>query len=526
MLLWREDSRRGRTVVAACHDCQSLGIKPHQPLYEATDLIAKAALSVLVYRHDPLADTEALIGIANLLQQHISPLVSIETETAYCGLLSSQPQTLLLNVTGIGDWFGDEQTLLTEAVSVLSSQGLKTRMAITDTSAASWALTRFQASGFLLQEDSETLLVPPGDMLPIVSRLPTRALRLDNETAHQLDRLGLRQIAEVMELPRDGLAARLGSDLLRRIDELTGKTPQTLAMHHAVAEETAACVLEYPTNDQQILGHRLKLLVDQVSTSLAAKRRGALRLVCRLEMVQHPPKVFEVGLFVPTSETVHLSRLFSGAMERLHFPGLVQKLSLMVTLGGPLQQYQPTLFGDDSISQVAMRRSLAQMIETLAGRLGRDCVVGIETSRNPLPESAFKPKPLAGESRLTLSLGKASVSRASLLKSPRQSTLPPATGPLVSDPLRRPLRLFLKPEPIEVIETGTEVMPKRIRVAHRIHQILRHWGPERIETGWWDGPQIRRDYYRIEIECGAWWWIFRHLSNAPSSTWMLHGQFT
>jgi protein ImuB len=293
-----------------------------------------------------------------------------------------------------------------------------------------------------------------------------------------------------------------------------------------MAEESAVCALEYPTNDREILEHRLRRLVDQVSANLAERRRGALRLLCRLEMVQHPPDVFEVGLFSPTSDATHLSRLITTSLEGRHLPCMVQKLSLAVTLGGPLLQYQPTMFGDDSISQVSMRRSLAQMIETLAGRLGRDCVVGIESSRNPLPEAAYKPKPMAGESHRTLSLGKASASRSASLKSPRQSILPPALGPLPHEPMRRPLRLFVVPEPLEVIEWGDEMMPCRIRVAHRVHRIMRHWGPERIETGWWDGPQIRRDYYRIEIECGAWWWVFRQLRGNASAAWMLHGQFT
>jgi len=48
-------------------------------------------------------------------------------------------------------------------------------------------------------------------------------------------------------------------------------------------------------------------------------------------------------------------------------------------------------------------------------------------------------------------------------------------------------------------------------------------GPERIETGWWSGEAARRDYYRVETETGARYWIFRDLA---ASTWFLHGLFT
>ena len=34
-------------------------------------------------------------------------------------------------------------------------------------------------------------------------------------------------------------------------------------------------------------------------------------------------------------------------------------------------------------------------------------------------------------------------------------------------------------------------------------------GPERIETGWWDGADVRRDYYLIETRSGQRGWAYR-----------------
>ena len=48
------------------------------------------------------------------------------------------------------------------------------------------------------------------------------------------------------------------------------------------------------------------------------------------------------------------------------------------------------------------------------------------------------------------------------------------------------------------------------------------WGPERIETGWWRGPTIRRDYWRIETTNGYWFWVYRDLR---TQIWYLHGEF-
>jgi len=48
-------------------------------------------------------------------------------------------------------------------------------------------------------------------------------------------------------------------------------------------------------------------------------------------------------------------------------------------------------------------------------------------------------------------------------------------------------------------------------------------GPERIETGWWDGIDAHRDYYVARNPRGETVWIYReHCRDAP---WYLHGVF-
>ena len=53
-------------------------------------------------------------------------------------------------------------------------------------------------------------------------------------------------------------------------------------------------------------------------------------------------------------------------------------------------------------------------------------------------------------------------------------------------------------------------------------QVIRRWGPERIETAWWRGPTVRRDYWRIETNTNRWLWVYRDLQNRR---WYLHGEF-
>ena len=65
-------------------------------------------------------------------------------------------------------------------------------------------------------------------------------------------------------------------------------------------------------------------------------------------------------------------------------------------------------------------------------------------------------------------------------------------------------------------------LPVRFRLGDRVHRVVTVHGPERIETAWWRGPTVRRDYHVVETESGARFWIFRSLRDGG---WFLHGVF-
>ena len=78
---------------------------------------------------------------------------------------------------------------------------------------------------------------------------------------------------------------------------------------------------------------------------------------------------------------------------------------------------------------------------------------------------------------------------------------------------RRPLWLLPAPQQLEEIEG----VPRR-------RGTLRFFGDvERIETGWWDGGEIGRDYYTVFDIYGVQLWIFR--GRADPHRWFLHGVF-
>jgi len=48
-------------------------------------------------------------------------------------------------------------------------------------------------------------------------------------------------------------------------------------------------------------------------------------------------------------------------------------------------------------------------------------------------------------------------------------------------------------------------------------------GPERVETGWWDDFDVKRDYFVARDASGAKLWLFRERSGRKG--WFLHGIF-
>jgi len=46
-------------------------------------------------------------------------------------------------------------------------------------------------------------------------------------------------------------------------------------------------------------------------------------------------------------------------------------------------------------------------------------------------------------------------------------------------------------------------------------------GPERIQSGWWDGQRVHRDYYIAQLHTGQLAWLFRD----PGGNWFIHGWF-
>lgn len=599
IILWREDPRRGRVVAACCRRAREAGVHVLLPVAQAAEMVQRSGSQPRLLQHDLNSDDEALRKIAWQIQQKITPLVETETldEKPWAGFPRHQRESIIGEISGVTHLFGDEHGLLSATHQLMQCLNLHGRIAIADSLGAAWAMAHFGSEADRV--GPEQWLIPPLAAPQKLAGLPIESLRIDTQTAETLARLGVEKVHELIQLPKDGLAARLGRQLVRRIEQGLENREEPLGVETAPAEDTAHLELEYPTSDQKILADRVARLVKNLRTGLAARQRGAIRVTCRLDLVIPPPLSIEIGLFAPTVDDEHISSLIVHRLESIRLTADVKRITLAVPLSGPLRTAQRALFETEDCSHSLGGSELSgseisRMIDSLSGRLGRESVVEVQLLDDPLPENAYRVKPMAGNKGASRKpkarKRRPKPSSRTVEKNPRSSNInkpfsntnedriheqmvndlfernpvnrdpvnrdlinrdlinggtrshgpriPESTFllPSADDALRRPLCLFPDPIPLSIALPGqafqkavsTRQLPEHIRFAGVIHTVLRHWGPEKIETGWWKGPTIRRDYYRIETDRGCWWWIFRNITGTksrPTYRWMLHGRF-
>ena len=585
IVLWSEDARRGRLIVACCQLARELGVRTSMKLAEAADMIrfqssgnsqssGTSQSQTLIERHDRDLDQQALEQLAASVQRQITPHVALEVlgKKPWAGHPRHQCESLLCETAGVCHLFGDESGMLRAVETLLAGRGLRARMAIADSAAAAWALAHEAKirSTTLADDKSGVEREFAGkseacDSLPdlfqggltvsgatetrrLVGHLPVQSLRIDPATVSTLARLGVTSVSQLLSLPRSGLAIRLGRGLVHRMEQVLGEVDEPLEVHQTEAEYAAALTLEYPTTDLVILVDRIEKLTGKLTSSLLTRQRGALRLTCSLTLSGQPLMNLDVGLFAPTVDIDHLSGLIINQLESKRIHATVERLSLLVTLSGPLRNSQASLFqlNENQRSDAGMHGvAISRLVDSLSGRLGRDRVGCLEIQNDPLPERAYHVLPLAGNA-VSPVLKRIRKSRNQLLARSRQgkesaTTLAASVQPSEDDALRRPLSLLTEPIPLRVawseavfsLRVSSPRLPRRIRLCGVDLLVLNHWGPERIESGWWRGQSIRRDYYRIETDSGEWWWIFRNLvtraerenSRTPYQ-WMLHGRFS
>jgi protein ImuB len=468
---------RGPRVVLASRRALRSGVRPGMTLAEAVALVPQLD----AHAYDAEADRTGLLQLAKAAECY-SPFVALEEGPA--------PQSLLIDVTGAAGCFGGEDRLLARADREYAAQGWVVRLALADTVGAAWAFSRHAPS---------PCLVPPGATEARLAPLPAAALRLSPETLSLLAKLGLVTVADLLRLPRADLAARFGPLLLRRLDQALGRVPELVELPEADPELRAGQTFDFPVDQLDVLCLAIDQLAEDVHDALDRRNLGVRQLECRLYHEAGPPTVVEVGLYRPGNEPRHLAALLRTRLEHVQLQAPVAAVRIAVTHAEPLAEVQPALFERGGADEA----DLAALIDRLSNLLGRQAVTRPRCVPDAQPEYAVRFDPVLRPRE----------PRDGRDKEDLASPEPPAP---------RPLSVWPEPVRVEALAVFPEGPPVRFHWEGAEWRVDRWWGPERIETGWWRGADVRRDYYVVTTPAGSRFWMFRCRADGD---WFVHGCF-
>jgi protein ImuB len=336
-----------------------------------------------------------------------------------------------------------------------------------------------------------------------ISQLPVEALRIETDTVELLHQLGIETVGQLLTLPCESLAARFGDQLIRRLDQSTGAVPEVLVPYRSPTSLAVDYLLEHATSDRAVLAHVLAELLEQLARRLAARDQGAEFLVCTFEYTGGGSSLMRIGLVQPSANARQLMALVDLSLETVVLQDEVARVELRAAAVSRLAERQGELFAGRWSTDL---HQMAVLVNRLGSRLGYEQIVRPHLGTSPVPERAVRYVPVAGQGAGNREQGGR---KNSSLADP-------------CSPLPRPLLLYPEPQPIEVTAVSPDGPPQFVWLDGRREPIAGHWGPERIETLWWRGPTVRRDYYRIVTAAGSQQWIFQRLVDGA---WFLHGLF-
>ncbi|ESQ84899.1 hypothetical protein AEAC466_07525 [Asticcacaulis sp. AC466] len=479
LILKGTDGRR-RVVVAVDRAARQAGLYPGMALTKAQALVAGLA----IHDADPQADRDGLERLAQWALRTFSPLVAVDP-----------PDGLVMDVTGAAHLKGGETALLDGLIQALAAQGIEARAALAGTWGAAHALARFSPGS--------SVITTPGEEDRRLPDLPIAALRLPADTVHSLNLLGFQSIGELAAQPRAPLVHRFGPDIARRLDQLFGRLNEPIDPVHLPDITEVTRVFAEPIGAPETLARYTGKLTAQICDRLDSKNLGATQLDLMFHRVDNRIEAVRIGMARPVRDAGRLTRLLCDQLETVD-PGFgIERMRLVVTGAEPLALAQSSTLDTPGDTAGA---GLSSLIDTLSNRIGAERIYRLYPAESDVPERcAHRRSPLEAEDART--------------------DIWPRHWP-------RPVRLFARPEPITTLGLLPDYPPRAFTWRGARHQVIAADGPERIFGEWWKrDPEIHavRDYFRVEIETGARYWLFRSGDGEDHRTgtrgWFLHGVF-
>jgi len=393
------------------------------------------------------------------------------------GEVSMQPPNgVVLEAAASRKLFGSGAGIVAAVRETLGALALQAHIGIAPTPAGAELAARIGDGTHALSRQA---------LLRLIESTPLAMSGLSEASRALLSGSGLRQLGEVIRLPRDALARRIGRDDMNHLDRLVGASADRRVLYQPPRHFLRRMEMPAPIGNTQGLLFPLKRMLRDLAMFLLAQDAGIQRYAVVFAHEKHPDSVLDIGLLHVERDADTLFELMQERLARFALPDATIELSLRADTLLPFAPAQADLLNDRSDT----RDTPARLLERLRARLGDEAVSAIAVHEEHRPELASRPAALPWKAQ--------------------ESTLPYRRSGHdhrgFQPPSLRPNWLLATPQPIDD------------------RQLQMISGPERIESGWWDGGDCRRDYYIASDPHGRRVWVFQTLGRQPA--WYLHGVF-
>ena len=459
------DGVASRPHVHAANTCaREVGITSLMPITAAQ----ARATELLVVPRVPAREQQTLRETATWLSQ-FTPMVCPEKS----GVSLEISSTLRL--------FGGIGPLVSRIRIGITSLGMHATLGIAPTPLAAYLLARasHHVTGIRMCRD-------PRQLQERLSEISLKLFDWPHDITQPLLALGLVHVKDLLLQPRSGLRRRFGDQVLEDLDRALGQLADPREPHQVPENFSSHTDLLFDIIDAEQLFIPVNMLLNQMEGFLRARGAAANEIVLDLKHNRLMKTRHAFGSRHPLRNAEKWLRLIRERLTAQPFPEAVVALRLsamrLVTYQEQNESWLPT--------PDVHHEKWQALIERVASRLGDKRVFSVRENSDHRPELAWQ----------------------SDIDHRRKKTARATLSAIQDKP--RPLLLLTDPRALVTIN-GT---PQH----HGPLALLA--GPERIETGWWDGRPVARDYFVAKNPQQEICWIFRDYRQGKK--WYLHGYFS
>ncbi len=503
-----------QTLASLNAEAEAQGLFAGQPLRDALACCPALATQPA----DPVAEAGFLERVARWAGR-FTPLVALDP-----------PDALMLDISGCAHLFGGEEGLARTLHEDCTALGLSARIGLADTPGAAWALARFAGrapkawrGGDLIRQEARAtrsraqsrpartapidssaspVIAPPGQMRSTLAPLPVEALRLPSDAVAGLARLGIRHVGDLAALPRASVARRFGRDVVLRLDQALGVTPEPISPLRPETRFALRLTLPDPIGLDADIMAAIDRLLPALCDKLARHGRGARQIRLEFHRSDRSRQNIVIGLARAMRVPDDIRPLILLKLTDLDAGFGIDMIRLVASVTEPLhdQQHAGHAEARAAVSQrLSGKTALDDLVSRLGARIGLEAITRLHPADSHIPEKT-----------------------ATVMGAAWSAPAPDWPQP----PTPRPLVLFA---PEIVMAHDAADLPPSFRWRRRNFTVADATGPERIAPEWWlDDPAWRsgiRDYWQVATSEGPRLWLFRAHGGLMSGGWFCHGVF-